>query len=92
MKGYYYRDFPDLPKSYYILLSLMKKHCPKIYEHFRRLEIFPSMYAPQWFITVFSVNFKFDVLVRVFDVFLLEGDVAIYRIALSLLKIHEGIR
>lgn len=91
MKGYYLKDFPELQKSFYKLLCLMKKHLPKIYEHYKKEQVFPSMYACQWFISIFSVNFKFDTLVRIFDVFLLEGEKILYRIALAILKIHEGI-
>ena len=47
------------------------------------------MYASQWFITLFAVNFKFDALVRIFDVFLLEKEKILYRIALAVLKINE---
>jgi hypothetical protein len=89
MKGYYEKDFPELQRSFFKLLSLMKKHIPKVYEHFKNKCVHPSMYASQWFITIFSVNFKFDVLVRIFDVFLLEGEKVLYRFALSVLKINE---
>jgi len=48
------------------------------------------MYISPWFLALFSVLFKFDVLVRVYDVYLLEGSKIIYRIALTLLKLNEG--
>lgn len=89
MSGYYLKNFPELQRSFYKLLRLMKKHTPKIYELFKAKEIYPTMYASQWFITIFSVNFKFDTLVRIFDVFLLEGEKILYRIALAVLKINE---
>ena len=49
----------------------------------------PSMYASEWFICLFSRNLSFDVLVRIFDVFLLEGYKVIYRFALAFLKLKE---
>ena len=51
--------------------------------------ILPSMYASPWFLTLYSAQFKFDLLVRIFDVYLLEGQKVIYRIALALMKTHE---
>lgn len=89
MEGYYVKDFPELKRSFYKLLRLMKKHTPKVYELFKNKEIYPSMYASQWFITIFAVNFKFEILVRIFDVFLLEGEKIFYRIALAILKMNE---
>jgi hypothetical protein len=89
MKGYFTKNFPALQKSFYVLLRLIKKYIPKIYEHFKAKEVHPSMYASQWFITLFAVNFRFDILVRIFDVFLLEGQKILYRIALAVLKIKE---
>jgi hypothetical protein len=89
LKGYYLKNFPDLFKSFFKLLRLMKKHIPKIYERFKKYGLCPSMYATQWFISLFSVNFKFETLVRIFDVFLLEGDKILYRFALAVLKLNE---
>jgi hypothetical protein len=47
------------------------------------------MYAAQWFITLFTVNFKYEILVRVFDFFLCEGIKVIYRLGLAIMKINE---
>jgi len=91
MEGFYLASFPKLEKSFYILLSLLKKHLPKIYDLFKKFNVHPSMYASQWFITIFTVNLKFEILVRIFDVFLLEGQKILYRFALAILKINEGI-
>ena len=91
MEGFYLPSFPELPRSFYKLLSLMKKFIPKIYEHLmhKNIQVSPSMYAAQWFITLFTVNFKFEILVRVFDFFLCEGIKVVYRIGLAILKINE---
>jgi hypothetical protein len=89
LKGYYLKGFPELNRSYYKLLSLMKKHIPKIYEHFRKEGVLPTMYACQWFISLYSVVFSFDILVRIFDIFLLEGDKILYRMALAIFKYNE---
>ena len=43
------------------------------------------MYATQWFITLFSYSLPFDVVLRIWDVAMLEGTKAIFRVALALL-------
>jgi len=51
---------------------LVKEHLPKVGEHFSEEMVNPSMYASQWFITVFSYAFPFDLALRIWDVFLYE--------------------
>jgi hypothetical protein len=51
---------------------LVREHMPKLGQHFIEEMINPSMYASQWFITVFSYSFPFHITLRVWDVFLYE--------------------
>ena len=89
LEGLYKPGFPVLKKIFYVFLNLMKKYLPKIYELFKKNEILPSMYASEWFICVFSRDLKFDVLVRIFDCFLLEKKKILYRFALAFIKNKE---
>ena len=89
LEGFYLPGFPELKKTFYILLNLEKKFVPKIYELFKKEGMIPSMYSSEWFICLFSRNLEFNTLVRIFDVFLLEGYKVIYRFALAFLKIKE---
>ena len=89
LDGYYKPNFPKLKSTFYIFLNLLKKFIPKIYELFKKEGMIPSMYASEWFICLFSRNLEFNALVRVFDIFLLEGFKVIYRFALAFLKLKE---
>lgn len=89
LEGFYKPNFPELKKTFYILLNLIKKFVPKVYELFKKEGMMPSMYASEWFICIFSRNLGFNTLVRIFDVFLLEGYKVIYRFALAFLKMKE---
>ena len=89
MEGFYLDGFPRLKKSFYCLLRLQKIFIPKVYQALKKSEIIPTLYAAEWFITLFSRDLPFDVLVRIFDVFFLEGFKVIYRFALAFLKIKE---
>ena len=89
LEGFYQPNFPKLKSTFYILLNLLKKFIPKIYELFKKEGMIPSMYASEWFICLFSRNLEFKTLVRIFDVFLLEGYKVIYRFALAFLKLKE---
>ena len=89
MESLFEHEFPGLKCNFYIFLSLLKRYNNKIYKLFMNNEIYPSMYASQWFITLFSNCLNFRILVRIFDTLLLEGEKVIFRIALSLIKINE---
>ena len=47
----------------------------------------PSMYATEWFMTMFCRGFSFDLVTRVWDIFLFEGYKIVYRVGLALLKV-----
>lgn len=89
LEGIYKPGFPELKKKFYVLLNLEKKFIPKIYDILKRDGIFPSIYASEWFICLFSKDLKINVLVRIFDTFLFEGFKVIYRFALAFLKMKE---
>jgi hypothetical protein len=50
----------------------VKKLVPQVGEHFEKEMINPSMYASQWFITIFSYSFPFSVALWMWDVFFVE--------------------
>ena len=86
----YMKDFPGLRKRFYIFIKLVEKFMPKIYNKLNELNIYPTMYASQWFFTCFSNCLPFNIVVRIFDCFLLEGEKIIYRVALALFKLKEN--
>ena len=86
----YMKDFPGLRKRFYIFLKLMEKFMPKIYQKLIKFNVYPTMYASQWFFTCFSNCLSFNIVVRIFDCYLLEGEKIIYRVALALFKLKEN--
>ena len=45
LEGFYLPGFPELKKTFYILLNLEKKFVPKVYELFKKEGMIPSMHA-----------------------------------------------
>jgi len=81
--------FPGLVKCFYILERMLATHHPKLFKHTSELGCPVSMYATQWFITVFLYNLPFPVALRIWDIFLEKGFVFVYQVALALFKIYE---
>ena len=90
MEGIYFDGFPELKKLFFVFLKLQKKFVNKIYNLFKKESIIPTMYASNWFISLFTRSFEFHIAIRILDCFLMEGFKVIYRISLALLKIKEN--
>jgi len=72
------------------LLAASTAVCPRASEHMAAEGIEISMFATPWYMTVFSSGFPFDLVTRVWDVFLAEGFKVLHRVALALLKRFEA--
>ncbi|CAI2359782.1 unnamed protein product [Moneuplotes crassus] len=86
---YFKPKMPGLWETFYVFQKLMKKKLPKVHDHLRNLNLCPSMYASQWFMTLCSVGFPYECTIRIFDCFLTEGPKVLYRVALYILKENE---
>ena len=73
-------------KVLYIAEKLSLKFLPKLSKHFSKESIHISMFATQWLITIYTSNFSFDLVTRVWDVFLFDGWKIVYRVFLALLE------
>jgi len=87
----YKQGMPGLANNFYVFLSLMKKYMPKLNNHLLELKFTPQMYASQWFLTIFAVYFPIEVVVRIWDVFLVEGRKTIFRIGLAIMKLNQKL-
>eukprot|EP00808_Paulinella_micropora_P027174 g8676.t1 len=59
--------------------------CPELKEHLDRLGIGPSLYATQWFCTIFSLRFDQEFAAQVWTMFLQHGPVVIFQVGLGIL-------
>eukprot|EP00850_Spirogloea_muscicola_P010256 SM000059S18733 [mRNA] locus=s59:625279:628400:- [translate_table: standard] len=86
MEGLYMHGLPLVQQYLHEFDKLMHEHLPRLGAHFDEEMVRPSMYASQWFITIFSYSFPFPTLLRIWDVFLHEGMSIVFRVGLALLK------
>ncbi|XP_021887995.1 EVI5-like protein isoform X2 [Carica papaya] len=86
MEGLYQVGLPLVQQYLFQFDLLVKEQMPKLGEHFTQEMINPSMYASQWFITVFSYSFPFPLALRIWDVFLHEGVKIVFKVGLALLR------
>lgn len=51
----------------------------------------PILFSNSWFITLFINTLPFQSVLRIFDIYFVEGDSVLYRVALAIVKILEKI-
>ena len=69
--------------------QLIKKKIPRVYEHFKKLEITTELYLIPWFEEIFTGTLSYKILLRVLDLYLLNGDYILYQVGITLIKIQE---
>ncbi|KAI5290873.1 hypothetical protein KEM54_000160 [Ascosphaera aggregata] len=74
----------------YQFQSLMARHLPKLHAHLDALGVEP-VYVSQWFLSFFGVTCPLPMLLRIYDVLLVEGACeTLMRVALSLMQRNEA--
>ena len=70
--------------------ELVRLHLPNLYAHFQTHGITATMYASQWFLTLFTYNFPLPLVFRIFDIIFAEGaSETMLRFSLAILKRNE---
>ncbi|KAI9312513.1 rab-GTPase-TBC domain-containing protein, partial [Dichotomocladium elegans] len=64
---------------------LLQQKLPQVSKHLESQGVQPSMYASQWFLTLFASRGPFHLVFRVLDVVLAEGTHVVLRFALALM-------
>ncbi len=89
MRELYRPNFPMLQLCFFQLRKLMGLHTPGLLAHLDSIGLDVSIFASQWFLTLFTYHFPFRAVLRVWDVFMCEGWKIIFRVAITLLKWEE---
>ncbi|KAL1405949.1 GTPase-activating protein [Vanrija albida] len=89
LRSHYLADMPGLQLRLYQFDRLVEDTLPLLHSHLTRKGIKSSMYASQWFMTLFSYRFPLSLVYRVLDIVLAEGIEAVFRFALAILRKSE---
>ncbi|PLW24109.1 hypothetical protein PCASD_06725 [Puccinia coronata f. sp. avenae] len=73
-----------------VLKQLVRKHLPELADHLDALDVELPAITFGWFLSLFADALPIQTLLRVFDIFLIDGSVLLFRISLALLKINQG--
>mmetsp|Transcript_7652 Transcript_7652/g.14446 ORF Transcript_7652/g.14446 Transcript_7652/m.14446 type:complete len:673 (-) Transcript_7652:132-2150(-) len=85
LRSMFQRDMAGTQEALYVAERAIKRFLPELARHFEGENVNVSMFLIPWLMTVFTRNFPFDLVLRVWDAFLFEGWCVVYRTMLALL-------
>ncbi|XP_075251313.1 TBC1 domain family member 1-like isoform X3 [Convolutriloba macropyga] len=83
-------NMTGLQVKQYQLQRLLHDRLPKLHSHLQKLEIPPTIYATAWFLTLFSSQFPLGLVIRLFDLILLDGPEVVFKVAIVILTKFEA--
>ncbi|XP_042856784.1 TBC1 domain family member 14-like [Penaeus japonicus] len=84
-------DQPVMCAYYNAFEELLVMNLPYLAEHLRNIEVTPDLYILDWLLTVFSRPLPIDAAVRIWDVYLRDGEEFLLRAAIGILKLYETV-
>ncbi|CAI2188118.1 1667_t:CDS:2, partial [Funneliformis geosporum] len=89
MRGHFLPGMDGLQLRLFQFDRLVEEMLPKVHSHLQVQGINSSMYASQWFMTLFAYKFPLSLVFRIYDTIFTEGIEAIFRFSIALLKKNE---
>ena len=62
---------------------------PELYKHFETLDITTDLFLIDWMLTLYSKNMELDTVTRIWDNFMLDGEIFAIKTGLALLQYFE---
>ncbi|EDV37972.1 uncharacterized protein Dana_GF11146, isoform B [Drosophila ananassae] len=89
MHGLFIEGFPKLTRFIDHHDRILSKIMRKLHKHFTKHNVDALLYAIKWFFVVFVERVPFSLSLRVWDIFLLDGDKVILSMAITILYLHK---
>ncbi|KAL7982188.1 hypothetical protein Chor_009786 [Crotalus horridus] len=90
MHGFFIPGFPKLLRFQEHHDKIMKKFLSKLKQHFDSQEINTTFYTMKWFFQCFLDRTPFRLTLRIWDVYVLEGERILIAMAYTILKLHRS--
>ncbi|KAI9291848.1 RabGAP/TBC, partial [Neoconidiobolus thromboides FSU 785] len=71
-----------------VLKDFVSKYLPRLNRHFDMLGVDLGAITFNWFLSLFTSCAPFPLVLRIWDVFLIEGDATLFRISLAMLELN----
>ncbi|XP_057179789.1 USP6 N-terminal-like protein isoform X2 [Triplophysa rosa] len=89
MHGFFVPGFPKLLRFQEHHDRILQKMLPKLKQHLDNQEVFTSLYTLKWFFQCFLDRTPFTLTLRIWDVYILEGERILTAMSYTILKLHK---
>ncbi|KAM8740750.1 USP6 N-terminal-like protein isoform 2-T2 [Acanthopagrus schlegelii] len=89
MHGFFVPGFPKLMRFQEHHDRILKKMMPKLKQHLDSQEVFTSLYTMKWFFQCFLDRTPFTLTLRIWDIYILEGERLLPAMSYTILKLHK---
>ena len=90
LPGYFSDGLFSLQVDCEIFGMLLPSFAPRLSAHMKSIDAVPSIILLEWFMCIFCRTLPFSCALRVIDIFMYEGPIALMRTALSLVILRMG--
>ncbi|XP_076849855.1 USP6 N-terminal-like protein isoform X2 [Brachyhypopomus gauderio] len=89
MHGFFVPGFPKLMRFQEHHDRILKKMLPKLKQHLDNQEVYTSLYTMKWFFQCFLDRTPFTLTLRIWDIYILEGERILSAMSYTILKLHK---
>ncbi|XP_028437174.1 USP6 N-terminal-like protein isoform X2 [Perca flavescens] len=89
MHGFFVPGFPKLQRFQAHHDQIISKLVPKLKKHLDREQMSVGIYSTKWFLQCFIDRTPFTLTLRLWDIFILEGERLLTAMSYTILKIHK---
>ena len=86
---FYIGDTDTINRYLDFFTKLLEKYAKNVYEHLNKLEIKPELYLIPWFEKLFIQSLDYDILLHVFDLYIINGEYILFQTAITIIKLLE---
>lgn len=84
--SYYEPGMAGVLEDVNLLRKLILLELPQLYQHFEKVGVDASFFATRWFLSFFTDLSHWSSVLRIWDLYMLQGHLALFRFALAILK------
>ena len=86
---FYTGDTDTINRYINFFTKLLEKYAKNVYDHLNKLEIKPELYLIPWFEKLFIQSLDYDILLHVFDLYIINGEYILFQTAITIIKLLE---
>ena len=86
---FYIGDTDTINRYLNFFTKLLEKYAKEVSEHLNKLEIKPELYLIPWFEKLFTQSLDYDILLHVFDLYIVNGEYILFQTAITIIKLLE---